>query len=154
MRMQETVVFNCSQERLWGHIEEPEKQKQWMKGLLSNESTSPGRDGVGSTFRMQIKEGRSVATYDGEVTTHDKPRRLEVRMWGGNFPGGMAMRVDYVLTAVEAGTRLDYTCEMEGKRPGFFLRLMMPLFMIFGRMQLRGFLRTLKRLVETPAVAA
>jgi carbon monoxide dehydrogenase subunit G len=154
MRMQETVVFSCSPERLWSHIEEPEKQKQWMKGVLSNESTSPGREGVGSTFRMRIKEGRSVATYDGEVTAHDKPRRLEVRMWGGNFPKGMVIRADYVLSAVEAGTRLDYTCAMEGKRPGFFLRVMMPLFMIFARMQLRGFLRTLKQLVETPAVAA
>lgn len=34
------------------------------------------------------------------------------------------------------------------------MRLMMPLFMIFGRMQLRSFPRTLKQPIETPAVAA
>jgi uncharacterized protein YndB with AHSA1/START domain len=154
MRIVETAVFNCPRERLWSYIEEPEKQKLWLKGVLSNESTSPDISGVGSTFLLKIQEGRRVATYEGEVTEHDRPRRLEIRMWGGNFPKGMVMRVDYQLTEIEGGTRLDYTGTVEGKRPGFLMRLMMPLFKLFGRMQLRSFLRTLKQLVEAPAVAA
>jgi uncharacterized protein YndB with AHSA1/START domain len=82
MQIKETAHFNCPREVLWRYIEEPAKQKLWMKGLLSNESTSPGRTGVGSTFRMVIQEGRKPATYEGDVTAYDRPRRLEIRFWG------------------------------------------------------------------------
>lgn len=154
MQIQETTFFNCSRERLWSYIEEPEKQKLWMKGLLSNESTSPGHEGVGSTFRMVIQEGRKPATYDGEVTAHDKPRRLEIRFWGGCFPKGMITRVNYQLTEIGGQTRLDYLATVEGRKPGLLLRMMFVLFKFLGRMQLRSFLRKLKTLVETPSVAA
>ena len=149
MKIQETVYFHCTRETLFSYIEDPEKQKLWMKGLLSNESTSPGRKGAGSTFRMVIKEGRKTPSYDGEVTAHDWPSRIEVRIWGGGLPAGMFMRADYRLSEEGGRTRLDYTATAEGKI-GFFLRLMFPLFKIFGRMQLRGFLKTLKGLVEAP----
>lgn len=153
MQIQEITYFNCSRERLFSYIEEPEKQKLWMKGLLSNETTSPGHKGVGSTFRMVIQEGRKAATYDGEVTAHERPARLEVRVWGGNLPKGMTMRVDYRLSEERGMTRLDYLVSAEGKI-SFFMRMMFRVFKIFSRMQLRSFLKTLKRLVETPAQAA
>jgi carbon monoxide dehydrogenase subunit G len=150
MQFKETTLFHCSRECLWSYIEEPDKQKQWMKGLISNESTNPGYKGVGSTFRMVIQEGRKQATYDGDVTVHDKPSRLEIRFWGGNFPRGMLMRVDYVLREEAGQTRLDYTCTAEGK-VGFFMRVMFVLMKIFCRAQIRSFFRTLRTLVESPA---
>lgn len=41
MRIQATYHFNCPADVLWAYIEEPDKQKLWMKGLLSNGPTSP-----------------------------------------------------------------------------------------------------------------
>lgn len=154
MLIKETALFRCPIERLWDHIEQPEKQKLWMKGLLSNESTSPAKERVGATFRMVIHEGRKAATYDGEVTAHEKPYRLEVIFWGGNLPPGSRMRVDYRLHETTGQTRLDYVATLEGAKFGLFLRLLFPLFKLFGRMQLRRFFRTLRQLVETPALAA
>src|SRR4051812_18895457 len=98
MRVEATEHFRCPIERLWGYITEPEKQKLWMKGLLSNETTSGGRRGAGSTFRMVIQEGRKPASYDGLVTVSEEPSRLEVLLRGGNFPAGAALRVDYRLS--------------------------------------------------------
>ena len=69
------------------------------------------------------------------------------------MPKGMTMRVDYRLREVAGGTRLDYTSTAEGK-VGLFWRVLMGLFKIFGRMQLRGFLSRLRELVESPAKAA
>src|SRR5436190_11509544 len=100
--------FACSPDRLWRFIEEPELQKQWMKGLQDNQQTSAGPTGVGSTFRMTIKEGGKVADYDGTLTAYDPPRHLAVEMTGKNFPGGMVLHVDYRLTAQNGGTHLDY----------------------------------------------
>jgi hypothetical protein len=150
MRIQTTALFTCPADRLFSYIEEPDKQKTWMKGLLANESTSPGARGVGSTFRMKIQEGRKAADYDGEVTAYERPHRLEVLFWGGNFPAGCKVRVDYRLSPVGEQTRLDYVASMEGKKFGLFWRLLMPLIAVFGRRQLRRFLRTLKQHVEAP----
>src|SRR5262249_55132243 len=139
----------CPPERLWAFIEEPERQKQWMKGLQENRPTSEGPARVGSTFRMKIKEGSKVGDYDGEVTAHDRPRHLGVRFWGGPFPKGMAMRVDYHLTDLGGATRLDYLARMECEdRLPLFMRLLLPLAKVFSRWQLRGFMQTLKRLAE------
>jgi hypothetical protein len=154
MRIATTTLFNCARERLWPFLVEPELQKQWMKGLLENVPTSEGPQRPGSTFRMKIQEGRKAADYRGEVLAHDPPAHLAIRFWGGCFPQGLVMRVDYRLSAQDGQTRLDYAAEPEAGRLGLFLRLMMPLFQLFGKMQLRGFLKTLKRLAEAPAQAA
>lgn len=153
MKIAVTEHFRCPIDTLFSYIAEPEKQKLWIKGLLLNESTSPGKEGAGSTFRLLIQEGRKAAEYQGEVTAYERPRRVEIRFWGGNFPKALSMRVDYRLSEEAGGTRLDYVGTCEGKI-GFFWRLMMGLFKVFGRMQLRGFLRTLRGLVEAPAKAA
>jgi hypothetical protein len=65
----------------------------------------------------------------------------------------MTMRVDYRLREEADGTRLDYASTAEGKI-GLFWRMLMGLLKVFGRMQLRGFLRRLRELVEAPAQAA
>lgn len=67
MRVEHRTEIACSPEQLWPYLEEPDKQKLWMKGVLSNESTSPGPTQVGSTSVMKIKEGGKVAAYNIEV---------------------------------------------------------------------------------------
>ena len=93
MRTCYTGEFVCAPERLWRFLEEPELQKQWMKGLLENQQTSEGPPGVGSTFRMKIKEGSRIGDYDGKITAYDPPRQLAVDLSGGGFPAGCCMRV-------------------------------------------------------------
>ncbi len=151
MRVCYSSEFGCSAERLWRFIEEPELQKQWMKGVLENHPTSEGPPGVGSTFRMKIQEGRKAADYDGKITAYDRPRHMAVDLSGGNFPAGMVVRADYRLSEQNAGTRLDYVCEMiMGRKPAWWMRVLMPLGMIFMKLQIRGFMKTLKRLAESP----
>jgi carbon monoxide dehydrogenase subunit G len=151
MRTCWTGEFACKPERLWKFIEEPELQKQWMKGLQDNQRTSDGPPGVGSTFRMKIKEGSKVADYDGKISAYDPPRHLAVDLSGGNFPAGMVCHVAYELTDLQGRTRLDYETEIkcQGKMP-LWMRLLMPIFKIFGAMQLKSFMRALKKLVEQP----
>lgn len=150
MRVTFAQECDCTPERLWRCIEEPELQKQWMKGLLDNHLTSAGPRGVGSTFRMKIQEGRKAADYDGKVTAYDRPWHMAVEFWGGNFPPGMAVRVDYRLSEQSGRTLLDYSAEMAaGCKLPWWMRLMMPIGKIFMKMQLRGFMKSLKRLAES-----
>src|SRR6516165_10254294 len=154
MRTTWTGEFACKPEHLWKFLEEPELQKQWMKGLQDSRPTSEGARGLGSTFRMKIKEGSRVAEYDGKVTAYDPPKQLAVVLSGGAFPEGMAINVDYRLTDLGGRTRLDYVAASDCSKPlPWWMKLLMPLFQLFGRMQLKGFMKTLKRLAETPQVA-
>jgi hypothetical protein len=141
-------TFRCTPERLFAYLEEPEKIVQWMKGVLEDRPTSPGPTGVGSTFLMRIQEGRKVREYQGRVTAYDKPRRMAIVMWGGCFPEGSEMACDYRLEAVPEGTRVDYACGFEPQ--GFFMRLMSPLFLVMGKMQVKSFFKKLAELVEAP----
>ena len=145
-----TTIIDCSPEHLWPWLEEPDKQKQWMQGLLENVATSDGPTQVGSTFRMTIREGRVVAEYDGEVTNYDLHRHLGVRFWGTALKG-VEMAADYKLQNLGGRTRLDYTAIANTSGAGFFTRLMLPLFKLFGMVQLRGFIKTLKHLAEAEA---
>lgn len=155
MRIITTREFRCPIDRLWSYLVEPDRQRQWMKGLISNEPTGPGGRGAGSTFRMVIQEGGKQAGYDGEVSVFDSPYRLEVVLRGGNLPADSALRVDYRLAETGRGTRLDYAAALESKRPlNLFLRLLMPLLSLFGKLQLRRFLTTLQQLVEAPGQPA
>ena len=150
MKTTYTTIIDCPPERLWRWIEEPEKQKQWMKGLLENVDTSDGPTRVGSTFRMTIQEGRRVADYDGEITNYDPYRRLGVRFWGAALHG-VEMAADYKLQNLGARTRLDYIATADASEAGFFMRLMMPFFKLFGAVQVRRFMKTLKHLAEAEA---
>lgn len=133
--------------RVFPWIEDPERQKRWMKGLEANEVVGGGPTRVGARTRMLIKEGGRRAEYDGEVTAYEPPRRLAIRMWGGALPKGMELHVDYRLHDLGGGrTRLEYEgwCDVHG----FFMRLFAPLMKLFGGLQLRSFLKRLKLLAE------
>ena len=150
MKVEYTTEINCPPAKLWPWLEEPEKQKQWMKGLLENVPTSEGPTRVGSTFKMKIKEGGRVSEYDGEITGYEKNRHLAVKMWGPAMKG-MVVFVDYKLHDVSGRTRLDYVSTVDTSKASPFLKFLMPLFKLFGKMQLKGFMKTLKKLAESDA---
>jgi uncharacterized protein YndB with AHSA1/START domain len=153
MHIEQTAWFNCSPERLWPFLTEPDKQKLWMKGLQENVATNDVK-GVGNTFRMKIKEGWKNTDYEGVVTAYEEPTHLAVRLWGGGLPREARMNVDYRLSVVNGQTKMAYVAQMEGAQFGLFLRLLMPLIKLFGRLRLRKFLETLKKHAEAPAQAA
>jgi uncharacterized protein YndB with AHSA1/START domain len=146
MPIQLREEFHCSPEVLWRHLEEPELQKLWMKGLLSNRATSPAPTRVGSTFEMEIQEGRKASIYKGTMTAWEPPRRMALTMEGGCF-GKAKMAVSYRLEALgPSTTALDYSCGLEN--PGALMRFFMLLFGWMAKMQARSFFKTLRKLVE------
>jgi hypothetical protein len=154
MRIVYTGQFRCPIDTLWRHISEPELQKKWMKGLLENRPTSDGPPRPGSTFTMKIQEGPKASEYQGEVIAHEAPDHLAIRFWGGCFPADLVMRVDYRLSEAGGQTRLDYVAQREKGQCPFWMRLLLPLMVVFSKMQLRNFMKKLKGLVEPPPAAA
>lgn len=148
MRITHTLEVDCPPARLWPFLENPDLQREWMKGLLESHPTSEGFPRVGYSFRMRIEEGGRIREYSGQVTAHEPPHHLGVSLWGGSFQEGMVMRIDYRLTALDGRTRLDYVADLEPGRMGWFLRLLLPFIKLFGKAQLRASMRRLRRLAE------
>ena len=149
MRLDYSMEVACPPEKLWPYLDQPDLQKQWMKGLEEIKVTSEGPKRAGSKFRMRIKEGGKTAEHEGQVTAYERNRHLGIRFWGGSFQEGMVMNVDYRLADLNGRTRLDYWCKLDFPPQGFLMRLFMPVGVFFARMQLRGFMKKLKSLVES-----
>ncbi len=150
MRAEHQMEIQCEPERLWSFIEEPEKQKLWMKGLLENRPLQNGPTEVGSRFHMKIKEGGKVGEYEGIVTAYDPYKHLAIRFWPVNKQKEKSFTCDssYRLTSLrQKHTRLDYVCSVEC---GGFMKVMSFLFGAFMKMQLKSFMKALKSHAEKP----
>jgi hypothetical protein len=150
MRTAYSILIECTPEHLWPFIEEPDLQMLWMKGLLANELTSEPPAREGSTFRLKIREGGQVQRYEGRITALERPWHLGIQFWGGSLRPGMVMRVDYGLQTVNTHTRLDYVAVLESGKLDWSQKLFLPLLRLSSHMQLRGFLKKLKALAESP----
>lgn len=132
-------------DRVFDLIDDDQKLKLWMDGL--EETIYPeGLDreqAVGATFKQRIREGGRVVEYDGEVTAYDRPHHLGVRIGNESF----SVLVDYRLTAVDGGTRLDYAAEMV--YASWFTRLVGGLFGWFTRRILNNQMAKLKAVAES-----
>jgi len=131
---------------LWPWIVEPERMKQWMRGLESVELVSGDGKSAGSRSRMVIKEGGRPASYDVELTEYEPERRLALVIRGARMKGvEIDCRYELVPQA-GARTRLDYSCCCRTDRT--LWKLMGFLFGWLAKLQAKGFMRTLKRLAE------
>lgn len=144
--------IDVTPEQLWPWLVEPERQKQWMKGVESNELVDGDGHSVGSTFKMKIREGGKLSDYDGTVVEYEKPKRLAVELVGGCGKTPMKMVAVYALEPMgSGGTRLRY--EGGGELPGIFAKVMMVFFFWMPKLMLKKFMKSLKKAAEAEVAA-
>ena len=96
-------------ERVFDLVERPDYRRRWLEGV--EETTLLADDGgraTGAVFRQRVRDGRRIAVLAGQVTAYEHPHPLGILIGNRAF----AMQVDYWLTAMERGTRLEYTTEL------------------------------------------
>jgi carbon monoxide dehydrogenase subunit G len=147
MKLNYSAVIEVPPEALWPWLDDPEKCKQWMRGLLDVKQTSPGPKRKGTTAIMLIQEGGRTAEYQETILEYEPNKRFKLSMAGGCMKDTVLV-IDYKLEDLGNRTRLDYECsaEMKGRA---WLKLLAPVFMIFGRIQMKSFFKKLKRLAES-----
>jgi len=151
MKLSMSQVIACPPEALWPWLDDPERCKQWMKGLLEVRPTSSGPRRKGYTAVLVIREGGRPVEYEETILEYEPARRFKLRMVGGCLKSS-AIEIDYKLEDLGARTRLDF--ELVCDSQSFVLKLVGPLFGMFARMQLRRFFKRLKELAEGRAVLA
>lgn len=131
-------------ETVFEWIHNPDKHPLWLQGVEETRYVNPydPANPIGARFTQKIREGRRVKEYDGEVTAFARPKHLGVRLFSPQF----SVQVDYRLTPMARGTRLDYTADVQcGSR---LFRLMSLLLRPFMKGMVRRRLSKLKELAE------
>jgi len=153
MRIEYRAEMRCTPWQLWPFLDNVDLQKQWLTTLIEIVPTSENPRSVGSTFDLRVREGRRISHYEGRLNSYDPPRHLGVSMWGGAFPRGIVMRVDYRVAELENGCRLEYYATINTEDLAAPFRLAIPVARVFTFFQLRYFMKNLVRLAEAAAKA-
>ncbi len=144
MRFEHSAEFECTPEQLWPFLDEPEKMKLWLKGLVEVVPTSEGPTRVGSTSVMKIQEGAKVGEYRREVIAYEPPRHVGFKLTGGSFKGTPVF-ADFRLESLGGRTRLDSEFQAD---PSGLQKLLWSGLKVVAQTQVKSFFKTLKQLVE------
>ena len=145
MQITYTQEIHAPMEKVFDLIADPEKHKLWLKGVEETRHLEPydPENPVGTKFKQRIREGGRVKEYDGEVTAFARPKHLGIRLFAPQF----SVTVDYHLTPLESGSRLDYLAEFTCG--SWFFRLLGRIFSFLMRGMLRKQMLKLKELAES-----
>ncbi len=139
MKFKTSILIKAPVEHVWTYIEDFEKQKQWMRGLVDIKRI----DDVKSI--VYLKEGRKTNPYNIKVLHSKPPSRLHVLMFDDKkkFEGTS----DYNLSQEGEFTKLDYLCDMQVN--SFFMKIMMfTIGGIFSKIMMNSFFKKMKQVTE------
>jgi uncharacterized protein YndB with AHSA1/START domain len=147
-----TTEIRCSPRELWPWLTEPERMKQWMKGLVSIEPGDASAMRPGAKAKMTIKEGGRLATYDETIVAWEPCKRIAVSLTGAHCKG-VEIVCENRLEDLGGSTRLHHSFDC--KTSSTVYKVLSFIFRGFAKMQAKGFLKRLKHLAEArPAAAA
>ncbi|MGZ4112857.1 MAG: SRPBCC family protein [Tumebacillaceae bacterium] len=144
MKFTYTLAINAPIERVFTCITEDEKKKIWMQGVMKTEYPH-GKDPahpVGTQFKQQIKEGKRIVEYNGEITAYEAPSLFAVRVGNPMF----SFDTTYRLEVHADGTTLNY--ESQFVSSSSFAKFMGKLFGWFTRKLVLKQMAALKQLAE------
>jgi len=104
---QTTVHVSRPREQVFAYLVDPEKLKMWQSNLVKAESLTPGPLRLGSRFREVRRLGQREAEVQGEISEFEPNQRLATKT--STKPD---VRVSYLLSPEQGGTRLRYTFQM------------------------------------------
>ena len=142
VRIEQTFMVAASPETVFDFMTEPGNLAKWQTSKTRVEPLSEGHPRQGYRVREWTKPpGGKEFEQVVEFTEFARPNRLHVHIVEGPYP------VDgtWVLSAIEQGTRVDFTAE--GALPGL-LRFTEPIMSRLVRRQFAGFHENLRRNVE------
>ena len=131
-------------EEVFAFVADARNRPSWDESVDTEELTSPGPIGVGTTVRTTLRSMGREYEYNWRVTEHEPPHRMTIESTSGPFE----TTLEYVVTEAGLGTQVDFSVT---GRPGGVLRLFQPLIARNTQKNLdRGFAQ-LKAVLEAGA---
>ena len=144
MRHARSILINAKPDRVWELIDDDSKLPLWMPSVVSTRYPNGRRQGnpIGTRFVQEMREGKRVVSYEGEVTEYEPGRTLGIALW----PAPFVVHVIYCISADGVGSRLDYRAEVT---PALWLGwLLLPFGRLFLGRSLDQQLARLKQVAE------
>ena len=123
--------FDRPVDEVFAYVDDDDKVKLWIGGLLETRRTTSGTPGVGSRFHQKLQIGKRVMELDGELVEYERNRRVRVRIYADMCE----MNATYNFSESGGCTKLAYTCDSHYR--GFFYRLFSPLLKRVAQQKLR-----------------
>jgi uncharacterized protein YndB with AHSA1/START domain len=118
-------------EEVYAYLADFQRHKEWTSEIVSQEQTSDGPAGVGTTYRTveAMREGsRMKAPTTCEITALEPPRRIEWKARTGASHGPMAMRSQWTFEIVPEGAGSRVTQRFRFDPPDVFGAAFMRIF--------------------------
>ena len=136
-----SVEISAPPEAVFPWLIEPERLARWISGFAGSEALTEGGARLGARSRDTLREGSRTIVAETEITEFAPNRLMRVKIEAG----GMRSDDCYRLTAGGAGTRLEYTSDVQLGGP---VRLFAPLVVRQLRARAERDLAALKREIE------
>ena len=137
-----SIEIDGAVEDVFEYMTEPEQIQRWVGGLVEMEALTNGGSQVGAKSRQVFLEhGRRIEVME-EVLVFEPNRRVKIKA----VTDGFWLTAEYVLEAVNGGTRIDY--EAETHLESWLMKLMGPLVHRSSRQKVVEDFGRLKGLVE------
>lgn len=137
------VEFDRPVEEVFAYVDDDDKVKQWVGGLIETKRTTPGQPGVGSKFHQKVQVGKRIFEIDGELMAYEPNRRVEVNL---DAAGMCDMEVTYTFEEINGRTRLTYTCDSYYRK--LIYRLLSPITRRMARRKLEEDFARLRKLLS------
>jgi uncharacterized protein YndB with AHSA1/START domain len=121
MKFKYTMDLDCTPERVWYWLGEPERAKAWQTNVSKTEILEKTPDWVGTTFRETVEENGGSTEMRGVVTKYRENQALAMSM-SGKYN---AVDVEWRISPMGSITRLTLDSNIRFKS---FLRILSIVF--------------------------
>ena len=146
MKLSYTVDINCTPERVWYWLGNPERAMVWQTNVSKTEIIKETPNMIGTTFRETVEENGSGVEMQGVVTDYRENRSLAMHLSGKYNTVDVAWRIE----EMEGYTSVTLNSDIRFKS---FVKILNILMRHFFRKkiteQLRGEFARLKELCES-----
>jgi carbon monoxide dehydrogenase subunit G len=137
-----SIIINRPPAEVFAWLDDSDRAKQWLSGLVEIEPLTTGGNRVGARARHTYNENGRTITMEEETLIYEPDRRVKISGKTDMFD----MTAEYRLTPAGSGTKLDFEETLRFRN--IILRLLAPLLMRGAAKRLEQQLQRLKTLVE------
>ena len=146
MRIKHEMIINCSPERVFYWLSDPNRAMKWQTGVADFEILNEEPGMVGTTFREWIEEDGKRVEMCGKVTEFVENEKISMSL-SGKFN---SVDVKFVLKKIESGTCLTQIANLRFNSSYKLMTIIMrPVIKKKITLQFRRDFLQLKELCET-----
>ncbi|MBK8025330.1 MAG: SRPBCC family protein [Chloroflexi bacterium] len=136
------IVIDRSPSEVFTWLDDPQKARQWVPGLVDIQPITPGGSRAGAKARHVYRENGRTFETEEEMLIYEPNRHIKIR----GRAAGFEMTAEYQLSPTGAGTLLRFESTLRFNNP--VMRLLTPLLTRGADQRTVQDLQRLKALVE------